>query len=531
MNKAPGSPASFPSRKILLVEDDSSLRGTVAEFLRSNGYDTIEASTGALAFRSIEENRPGLILLDLGLPDMDGREVARWIAENHPTLPFVVLTGQEDVQAAVEMMKLGARDFLNKNPRMLDLLPPVIERVFSEVQREQRLEESEKRKDELEEQIRQAEKLESLGLLTRWITHEFNNALAAVMGYTRLALEDLDAASLTAANLRQVLEASHRARDLVDQFLQFGSESEPEKTLSNLPRLLDEILETFSGLVPPDVKIVSRCSTARGNIAANVEHLKTLFLNILVNALEAIGQDSGEIEVELREVTVDPVAGQGPLLLDKGSYYQVSVRDSGKGMEASQLSRVFEPFYTTKSRFKGRGMGLAIAFGIATNHGGTIEAMSTPGRGSTFTVFLPIEPSESIDSGEAVLDPEKADFSGEILFVDDEAPLANLGKMVLERAGFRVTALTNPHQALAAFKEDPARYGLVVTDQVMPEMKGETLAKEILSIRPQTPILLITGSAAEMNRIKARSLGFADCLIKPVMPNEIRSAVERILAQ
>jgi PAS domain S-box-containing protein len=415
--------------------------------------------------------------------------------------------------------------------------------------RERKSAEAERRK--LEAQIRQLYKMEALGTLAGGVAHDFNNILAAIIGYAELATMDAPEGSRMARNLNGVLQASERATDLVKQILTFSRQSEQMRHPIQITSLVKEALKLMRSSTPSTIEIRSQIVAEHAPILADPTQIHQIVMNLCTNAAHAMEKDGGVLEVTLDEWSSEEISsgrlrmkgrvaaagrpdddGSGrrlrlPAELGGGSYLHLQVRDSGHGIQADIIDSVFDPYFTTKGVGEGTGMGLSVVLGIVKTCGGEITVQSSPSQGTTFDVYLPQMSAEvAAEAGETAY---LATGSEHILFVDDEPTLVILGKQLLERLGYSVDTYTNSYEALAAFEADPHRYDLVMTDMTMPEMTGDKLATAILAIRPETPIVLCTGFSRMINEERARSLGIHSFLMKPLTLPQLAGAVRTAL--
>ena len=379
----------------------------------------------------------------------------------------------------------------------------------------------------LEEQLRQAQKMQAIGTLAGGIAHDFNNILAVIMGYTELTTYDLPPTSPAWHNLQQVLAASKRAKDLVQQILTFGRKTEQERKPIPLAPLIAEALKLLRASLPTTIAISQELPVDTGVVLADPTQMQQVLLNLCTNAEHSMRETGGRLYVRLDSVEVDAAfAGHQPGLRP-GPYLCLTVRDTGCGMAPEVLGRIFEPFFTTKNVGEGTGMGLAVVHGIVTSHGGAITVQSTPGSGTTFAIYLPRLPAAT----EADIHPEDLlpCGKGRILFVDDEAAIAHLGQALLEPLGYEVVVSTSSLAALEAFRATPHRFDLVITDQTMPTMTGEALARALRRLRPDIPIILCTGFSHTMDADKARALGMNAFLLKPLRAWELGATIQQVL--
>ncbi len=253
-----------------------------------------------------------------------------------------------------------------------------------------------------------------------------------------------------------------------------------------------------------------------------------IIMNLCTNAYHAMQETGGRLEITLEPVEIGYEEAVRRIGIQMGPHLHLVVKDEGVGMDATVMDRIFEPYYTTKEPGKGTGLGLSVIHGIVKNHGGFITVESTPGRGSSFHVYLPAIEEAAED---AARDAVCAEAAGQerILLVDDEEPIATMEKQMLERLGYRVTACTGSSEALSTFSADPDRFDLVITDMTMPLMTGEGLARRLLDLRPELPVILCTGYSEMINEEKAMTMGIRKFILKPVVMSELSAAVRSAL--
>ena len=377
-------------------------------------------------------------------------------------------------------------------------------------------------RERLEGQLRQAQKMEALGTLTGGIAHDFNNILAAILGFAEMSLDDVPKDTLVARNLENILKSSLRARDLIRQMLTFSRKTEFETKPLSLAPLVRETVKLLRASIPTTVQIDVASEASSDTIIANPTGIQQILMNLATNSAYAMREKGGKLSIMVDDAYVTPGERLPP-----GPYVQLSVRDTGAGMKPEVMERIFDPFFTTKEVGQGTGMGLAVVYGIVKSLKGEITVQSEPGKGSTFRVCIPKAETEERPAA-----PEATAIRGgneRILFVEDEELLADLGKSVLERLGYTVTAMTSSSGALKLFRENPRRFDLVITDQAMPELGGMRLTEQLLKLRPDIPIILATGHSDTVNPDTARAAGIRDFLMKPLAKRELAEAVRRVL--
>jgi two-component system cell cycle sensor histidine kinase/response regulator CckA len=381
----------------------------------------------------------------------------------------------------------------------------------------------------LERELRQAQKMEAIGTLAAGIAHDFNNILTAILGFTQMALNKTPEDNPVQRDLIRVLESSSRAAELVRQILTFSRQSELERKPVQVSLVVNEVLKLLRSSLPATIDISqdNELGKGRDKILADPTQLHQVLMNLGTNAAHAMRANGGILGVSLSEIEADASFVSRYPDLSPGPYVRLAVSDTGHGMDAAVVERIFDPYFTTKEVGEGTGMGLAVVQGIVKSHGGAITVYSEPGQGTSFHVFLPIIRDEIVPEAKS---PELLlNGSERILFVDDERPLAELGKEMLEFLGYSVTSATNSLDALKIFSATPSEFDLVVTDMTMPGLTGKKLAREITAVRGNIPIILCTGFSESINRKQAREIGIRDILMKPYVLNSLATTVRKVL--
>jgi PAS domain S-box-containing protein len=384
---------------------------------------------------------------------------------------------------------------------------------------------------QLEAQLHETRKMEALGTLAGGVAHGFNNMLAAILGFTELLQRSEAGADPRAARyLHEVHTAGLRAKDLVQQMLTFSHREVDTRYAFELRLLVHETLRLLRGVFPPTIALRVQLNTHGGMVLGNPTQLQQVLMNLATNAEYAMRATGGVLEVRLDEVALTPAMAASHATLRPGPHLRLTVRDTGPGMPPAILERIFEPFFTTKGVGEGTGMGLAIAYGIITSYSGAILAESTPGEGTTFTVYLPRHaPSPPPAPAAPVAAPLQG--QGRLLVVEDEAVLAHLAHDQLTSLGYAVRVCTSSGEALTLFQADPQAFDLVLTDQTMPYMTGEVLAQELRRLRPELPIILCTGYSPLIDAARAQALGLDAFLLKPLDFQELAQTIQQVLTQ
>ena len=385
--------------------------------------------------------------------------------------------------------------------------------------------EDEKRK--LEEQLRLVQKMEAIGQLAGGIAHDFNNILGAVIGYTELALEESSVGDRPRLYLEQIHKAGERARDLVMQILTFSRKQEQKRKPVLVTPIIKEVIKLLRSSLPSTIQITQSVSQTPLMILSDPTQIHQVLMNLCTNAAYALRESGGLLDIQLIQERVAHGRTLHPFNLSVGDYAKLTVRDNGCGIDAAVMDRIYDPFFTTKGPGSGTGLGLSVVYGIVRDHGGAIDIASEPGKGTTVTVHFPLEETERLLPEQA---PEQISGGSErILFVDDEAALVELGKVMLMSLGYHVTSRASSIEALEAFRASPHNFDLVITDMTMPNIRGDDLARELLKIRPDIPIILCTGFSEMISEEKAKTLGIRRFVMKPIFKKDIAKVIREIL--
>jgi PAS domain S-box-containing protein len=378
----------------------------------------------------------------------------------------------------------------------------------------------------MEERLRRTEKMEALGTLTGGIAHDFNNILSCIIGFTELALDDAQAETQLNKNLKEIMTAGIRGKELVKQILTFSRQEKQEKILLHLGNLVREILAFLRPSIPASIEI-RKDLQSDAKVMADPTQIQQVLMNLCSNAAHAMDEKGGVLEVRLIDLEINSDSRSKNTDVQPGKYLRLTVSDTGHGIENSIQSRIFDPFFTTKEKGRGTGMGLAVVHKIVESLGGIITVYSRPKKGSTFHVFLP-RAENLTEEKDIMLRPIKGGRE-RILLVDDEEQIVKFGKVLLERLGYQVTVQINPLKALETFRSQADCFDLIITDMTMPSMNGDKLAKEFMRIQPNIPIILSAGLSTQKAAKKIKSIGVREVVNKPFLKIEIAEAIRRVL--
>ena len=386
----------------------------------------------------------------------------------------------------------------------------------------------------LQTQLQQAQKMEAIGTLAGGIAHDFNNILGAIIGYTEISLyHEIPEGNPARNSMAQVLKAGLRAKNLVQQILTFSRQKEQEIKYIKITSIVKEVIKLLRATLPTTIEISRKITAKSDIILGEPTQIHQVMMNLCTNAGHAMRRNGGILEITLENIPIadSPLAivesEKAKIALDSGLCLKLSVSDTGHGMERSVLERIYEPYYTTKTMKEGTGFGLAVIHGIVKSLGGKMDVKSEPGKGSVFNIFIPVAEVE-VESEIEATGPVSTG-NEHILFVDDEEALLDVEKHLLETQGYKVTTKSSAIEALDTFRTQPGEFDLVITDMTMPNMTGDELARELMKIRPDVPIILCTGFSEFITEEMARSMGIRCFIMKPFVTHKIARTIRRVL--
>ncbi|MFH1983147.1 MAG: cache domain-containing protein [Pseudomonadota bacterium] len=382
-------------------------------------------------------------------------------------------------------------------------------------------------KKRLESMLLQAQKMEAIGTLAGGIAHDFNNILSPIMAYSEMGMLDFPPDDPIHHSFQHIYHAAERARDLVKQILTFARTKKENRIPLRASLVVNEALKFLRSTIPSTIKIQYDCAADQDTVLADLTQMNQIVMNLCTNATQAMRDKAGALEVTLCNEAVGhgettPMDGLNP-----GQYLRLTVRDSGSGIPADIIDKIFDPYFTTKGPGEGTGLGLAVVHGIVKSYGGNITVESTAGEGTTFHILLPvIEADVTTDRAPEVRMPGGSE---RILFVDDEKTTIDSLQSVLERLGYHVTARTSSLEAFDTFRRGPDGFDLVITDMTMPEMTGKALAEALIAIRPDIPIILCTGFSDQIDEKRAQEIGIRAFVMKPVAIHDLAQLIRKTL--
>ncbi len=473
----------------------------------------------------VDANPLALKLLSLSLEEIKGKESHIFI---HPTFTDHPKNDQLFNLAHPYEKLLKSNNgkdipiFLTRTPITLEKRPHIIENFIDL----RRLKSAEKERDQLERQLQQAQKLESIGTLAGGIAHGFNNILASIIGYTELLLSDVEKESRAEKNLQKIFMAAIRARDLVKQILAFARQTDDELKPLRVDTIAKEALKLIRSTIPVTIKITQNI-VSKSWILGNPTQLNQIFMNLCTNAAQAMEECGGTLNVDVVDKEVDDTSQWRLKSVPLGQYVQIRVADTGPGISEEHIGLIFEPYFTTKKIGKGTGMGLAMVHGLVERYQGKTFVDSQLGRGATFTIFLPV--TEKRQQQVQYTSKTLPTGTERILLVDDETLIADVGKDLLQRLGYQITTKTDSLEAIELFRSNPKDFDLVITDMTMPDMTGDVMAQKMLAIRSNIPIILCTGYSTKISDKTALEIGIKAFVYKPIVREELAKTIRNVL--
>lgn len=380
-----------------------------------------------------------------------------------------------------------------------------------------------------EKQLQQTQKLEAIGSLAGGIAHDFNNILAPIMGRAELMLVENPGNADIREHCRGIIDASRRARDLVKQILTFSRQVDQEILPVSIAEVVQEVVKLVRPTLPATIEIDCQLPPKCPRVMADSSQLHQVLMNLITNAYHAMEDTGGRLSLRLETITLG-LGAFNDFSITPGLYQQLTIADTGHGMDEATMAKIYDPYFTTKPRGKGTGLGLAVVLGILRGYGGEIRVESKPGMGTTFTLYFPVVELAG-DQHIEPIDPQGPMPRGteHILLVDDEKSIADVTTSMLERLGYKVTVRISGFDALEAFRNLSDRIDLLIADLTMPQMTGLQLYREIKKIRPDIKVIICTGFSEQLNSDKSRVIGIEGFLNKPVVMADLAHCVRRVL--
>ncbi|MGR3219334.1 MAG: response regulator [Candidatus Anammoxibacter sp.] len=513
---------------ILLVDVDRDYCGMILKnFASRNGIVNLKIAHSVLeACAIIGAYIPDLIIVNyLSLKDK-GSELL-FSDKNTNPYPFIITSNDEDQKIYMYAKMVGALDCIVKSEKTSANMFQIVKNVLYKSNNivEQKIVKNENKNSQA--QLRQLQRLEILGTLAGGIAHDFNNILTPILGYTDLTLDELPVDSRLYGFLEHVKKASQRARDLVKQILYFTTNVRCERKPIQLDSVIKEAAQLLKASLPSTININLDIKDKDAFVLANSTEIHQVIMNLCTNAYYAMRQHGGSLELLLDTVQLPAEIAIKMPDPDRRAYVKIVAKDTGEGINRTNLKKIFEPFFTTKPVGEGTGLGLSQVYEIIKGHGGAIIAESEINKGTTFTIYLP--QVQAIDQENSLKDDANPKGNESILYVDDDEEIVVLLKQALECLGYKVNAKTSSLEALGEFYAYPDKFDLVITDLTMPGMTGDQLSTRLLKIRPDIPIILLSGYSEKFTTEDSKRLGISEFIMKPIVSNDLGRVVRRVM--
>lgn len=471
----------------------------------------VEKKTG----RFLDANKSALHLTDQSLDDLKNKKIKEILhVKGYEQFQKLVLSNQVEELGQVSYYRPDG----TKRVGVVSLVPMNKESVIV-------IARDITRSIEVEEQLRQAQKMEAIGTLAGGIAHDFNNILTAILGYSELCLMEIDAEHPLKSKITAIAQSGERAKELVYQILAFSRSDEQVTIPVRMDLILKETLKLLRPAIPSSINIDLHINT-KTSVMGEPTRLHQIFMNLCTNAYQAVDASDGVLKIDLKTVELAENS-ELPLNLPAGTYVELSVRDNGCGMTEETILRIFDPYYTTKEKGKGTGMGLAVVHGIVTNHGGEIVVTSEPGVGSEFTIYLPATNVGGDDMKEIKMVLPVGDEN--ILVVDDEIDIVKIEEEILKNQGYNIISTIDAEEALALFWADPEQFDLIITDMTMPKLTGLRLAEKIKEINPEMKVVICSGYNEHLTEKNCHEKGVDGYITKPISMEKLVQTVRRVL--
>ena len=503
--------------RLLMVEDSAPDFLIELQVLKKAGYDLqVEQVQSARAMRLALQKPCDLIIADYAMPGFSGMDALAVRNEVAADIPFVLVSGQISVETAVAVLKAGATDYVSKD--QMTRLGVVVERALKDA-------ESARERQRLQEQIVQSQKMEAVGQLAGGVAHDFNNLLQVIVGYTEILMFGNKGARDSGTELKEIHSAALRAAELTRQLLSFSRRQMMVPSVLDVNSILNDMRFILDPLMGENITLTMQLEEALPPVFADAGHLEQAMMNLVMNGQEAM-PEGGKLGVETASVVLDEEQADQMMDARPGHFVRIRITDNGCGIEPAVMERIFEPFFTTRGLGKRAGLGLSVTYGIVRQHNGWIHVSSQPGKGTCFTLYLPVYEGKHMVQTAAM--PEAVPPRGEgerILLVEDEAEVREIARRVLCSAGYEVVSAASIKEANEARERNGGKFDLIFSDVVLPDGNGIDLVQTIMEQNPEIAVLLSSGYTDDRARWKAiEERGFL-FLAKPHSPSVLLRAV------
>lgn len=517
--------ASQKEKRVLVVDDDSGICHLIARSLKRVGYSVEHASSGKAALHSVKTLAPSLLLIDYGLPDICGKEVVLTLKKRGELPPFIMMTGQGNEELAVEIMKLGAADYVPKDTNLIDRIPTMVERVIENATMKKQMKKAIAEKKTLRSQLNQSQKMDAVGQLAGGIAHDFNNALGGIIGAAELLKDWTNLTDDQHEYVNIILTAANRASGLTSKLLTFSRQDTKIEETLEVDTIVHDTVSLLSHTIDRSITISIDSHATTTCVRGDASILQNALMNMGINAAHAM-PEGGTLTYTLENKILDAeYCETSPFDISPGAYLKISVRDSGCGMPPEITQRIFEPFFTTKEQGKGTGLGMSAVYGAVQEHQGEITVSSEVGKGTVFHIYLPVF-EESIQK--ETVEDGLGGGSGTILVIDDEESIRATLSALLRSMGYETICAVNGTEGLSIFRQRQDEIDLIILDLHMPVMGGREACRALREISPHTPIGIASGVFNQADVSELKKQGVQGVLHKPFQQTELAKILTTI---
>ena len=433
-------------------------------------------------------------------------------------------------QSGNDEISLLANNFNKLAKSQHEMYLSLQEEIHTSTTINQQLQNEMEERKRLEEKLRQSQKMEAIGTLAGGIAHDFNNILTPILGYSELLNLHIQENNPQKGKVLEIVKAAKRAKELIRQILTFSRQGEHQFQQIQLQTITKEALKLLRSSIPTSIEIKQQINPACSLVMGDPTQIHQVLMNLCTNAYHAMRETGGVMGITLDEVEINEDDYFENITLIPGKYVRLEVSDTGIGMDKETRQRIFDPYFTTKKKGEGTGLGLSVVHGIVKGHNGHITVYSEPGQGAVFHIYFPTIDATSHAFESNIKEQHIPTGQHErIMIVDDEIPIVEVNQDILENLGYTVTPFSNSQDALAEFHKNPHGYDLVITDMTMPNLTGADLTKELLAIRPDIPVILCTGHSEFLNKDNAKAYGIREYVMKPISIANLARIVRRVL--